>query len=251
MNTTANLRFDKAKIMFKDRKTHVLMSSREADTYAFGVTVDCWHLDWQVSSMAQISNALSQVFSAVEHLTLRHEVQSQSSEEHNDVGRIEWRNLLRSFNNVKTLRVADRLFEELSRLGLEDGEPPLELLPDLRELTYSGSRDTGDVFTSFNSFIGAPQNAGRPVKLVLHNPEARYLIRDSLQVYRLKYIFRVEHYDMGVPNATKFMPSGKASRDISERLIIPIYVSFASSNGFAATSTGIISGRNIQVSTPT
>jgi hypothetical protein len=56
----------------------------------FRVWVDCWHLEWQVSSAAQISNALSQVFSAVEHLTLTlgHEVHSQSSEEHNDVDRI-------------------------------------------------------------------------------------------------------------------------------------------------------------------
>jgi hypothetical protein len=66
------------------------------------------------------------VFSAVEHLTLEHEVHSQPSEEHNDVDRIEWRNLLRSFSNVKTLRVEDVLVEELSRcLRLEDGELPL------------------------------------------------------------------------------------------------------------------------------
>jgi hypothetical protein len=139
------------------------MFFREADTYAFGVRVDCWHLDWQVSSVAQICNALSQVFSAVEHLTLRHEVHSQSSEEHNDVDRIEWRNLLRSFSNVKTLRVEDGLVEELSRcLQLEDGELPLELLPELQELTCLGSGDAGDAFTSF---IDSRQNAGHPVTL--------------------------------------------------------------------------------------
>jgi hypothetical protein len=149
--------------MFKDKETYVLMSFREADTYVFGVTVDCCHLDWQVSSVAQISNPLTQAFSAVERLTLRHEVHSQSSGEHNDVDRMEWRNLLRSFNNVKTLRVGDGLVEELSRcLRLEDGELPLELLPELQELTYSGSRDTRDAFTSF---INARQNAGRPVTL--------------------------------------------------------------------------------------
>jgi hypothetical protein len=90
------------------------------------------------------------VFSAVDHLTFLYEVHSQSSEEHNDVDRIEWRKLLRSFSNVKTLRVEDGLVNELSRcLKLEDGELPLELLPELQELTYSGSGDGGDVFTSF------------------------------------------------------------------------------------------------------
>ena len=164
MNTTENLRFDNAVIRFKDKQIRMLMSFREAETYAFVVRVDCWHPDWQVSSAAQISNSLSQVFSAVDHLTLGQEVHSQSSEEHNDVDRIEWHKLLRSFTNVKTLRVEDGLVEELSRcLRSDDGELPLEHLPELQELTYLGSRDTGDAFTSF---IDSRQNAGRPVTLV-------------------------------------------------------------------------------------
>ncbi|KAF8493693.1 hypothetical protein F5888DRAFT_1806016 [Russula emetica] len=168
MIATENLRFDNAVIKFKDKQVNVLAFFREADTYAFGVAVDCWHLDWQVFSMAQISNALSQVFSAAEHLTLEHEVHSQSSEEPNDVDRIDWRNLLRSFGNVKTLHVEDGLVEGLSRcLRLEAGELPLELLPELQELTYFGSGDTDDAFTSF---IDARQNAGRPVTLVRHSP---------------------------------------------------------------------------------
>jgi hypothetical protein len=166
MNATENIRFGNAVIMFKDVDTQI--SFREADTsrYAFGVTVDCWHLDWQVSSMAQISNPLTQVLSVVERLTLEYEVHSRSSEEHHDVDRVEWRNLLRSFCNVKILRVEDGLVEKLSHcLRLEDGEHPLELLPELQELTYSESRNTGDAFTSF---IDARQKAGRPVTLVRH-----------------------------------------------------------------------------------
>ncbi|KAN0114145.1 hypothetical protein V8E52_006943 [Russula decolorans] len=103
-------------------------------------TVDCWHLDWEVSSVAQIPNALSQVFFAVERLTLRHEVHTQASEEHDDVDRIEWRNLLRLFINVKTLRVRveDGLVKEFSRyLRLDDGELPLEPLTKLQELRKS------------------------------------------------------------------------------------------------------------------
>ena len=30
--------------------------------YALELIVDCWHLDWQVSSTAQLFNALSQRF---------------------------------------------------------------------------------------------------------------------------------------------------------------------------------------------
>ena len=121
-------------------------------------------LDWQVSSVAQNFNSLSQMFSVVEHLTLGHEVHSQSSEEHNEVDRTEWRNLLRSFGNVKTLRTDNGLIEQLSRcLRLEDGELPLEALPELQELTYSGRGNAGDVFESFTN---SRQNAGRPVTLI-------------------------------------------------------------------------------------
>jgi hypothetical protein len=161
MNTTENIWFDNAVFTFGDKRVVAVMFFREADTYAFGLSVDSLHLDWQVSSVAQICNALSQVFSAAKYVTLEHEDHGQSSEEHNDTDRIEWRKLLRPFSNVKTLRVEDGLVEQLSHcLRLEDGELPLEVLPELQELTYSGSGDSGD---GFPSFIDARQNAGRPV----------------------------------------------------------------------------------------
>jgi hypothetical protein len=172
MNITENLRFDNAVIVFKDKKIDVGMLSREADMYALLLTVDSRGLDQQVSPMAQISHVLSQVFSltAVEHLTLEHEVHSQPSgrRRRRDFDRIEWRNLLRAFSNVKTLRVKDKLVGELSRcLRLEDGEPPLELFPELQGLTYFGRGYAGDAFTPF---IDARQNARRPVTLLRHNP---------------------------------------------------------------------------------
>ena len=168
MNATENLRFGNAEIAFQDEGVNVVMYLHEADTYPFIVRVDGWHLDRQVSSVAQISNTHNQVFSAVERLVLRHNVHSRSSKEHNDVDRIEWRNLLRSFSNVKTVLVVDGLVEQVSRcLRLEDGELPLELLPELQELTCFGSRDTGDAFTSFIDFR---RNAGRPVTLFYSSP---------------------------------------------------------------------------------
>ena len=168
MNTTENLRFDNAAIMFRDEQIDVVMYFHGANTYAFFVCVDCRQLDWQVSSAVQICNALSQAFSAVEHLTLRHEVHSQSFEEHNDINRIEWRKLLGSFRNVKTLEVEDGLVEQVSRcLRLEDGELLLELLPELQELKHDGSRDAGVAFTPF---IDARQKAGRPVILFYGDP---------------------------------------------------------------------------------
>jgi hypothetical protein len=104
----------------------------------------------------------------VEHLTLEHRVHGRSSEEHNEVDRIEWRKLLGSFSNVKTLWIAEELVKDLSRcLQLEDGEPALKLLPELQELTYTGSGNTGDVFTSF---VNARQSTGRLITLVRQDP---------------------------------------------------------------------------------
>jgi hypothetical protein len=166
MGRTENLRFDRAEFHFSCERVYVKVNPHETNMplAAFSINVDCWHLDWQVSSVAQIFNAFSQTFSAAEHLTLAHQVHSRSSEEHNEVERTEWLKLLRSFSNVKTLRVEDGLVTELSRcLRLEAGEHPLELLPELQELTYSGRVNADDVFASF---IDARQNAGRPVTLV-------------------------------------------------------------------------------------
>jgi len=165
MTATENLRFDTASFLFDDDVVDVAVyPSGESEMYALGILVSCWHFDWQVSSVAQISNSLSQIFSVVEHLILGHKEHSRSSQEHNEVDRAEWRRLLRPFRNVKTLRIESGLVEDLSHsLQLEGGELPLELLPELQELTYSGSDDTDDAFTSF---VGAHQNAGRPVALV-------------------------------------------------------------------------------------
>ena len=170
MNTTENLRFDTAKFLFDDKRVRVeVYPPGEAKMKAaFMTNVFCWHLDWQVPSVAQILNSLGHLFSAVEHLTFEHEVHSQSSEAHNKVDRTEWRKLLRPFGNVKTLWIGNGLVEQLSRsLDLEDGELPLELLPELQELTYSGSGNTSDAFTSF---IDAHRNADRAITVVRHNP---------------------------------------------------------------------------------
>ena len=169
VGATENLRFKIAKLRFYDEVVYVgVYPHEEAEIYAPLFTFKCCHLDWQVSSAAQICNPLSPVFSAVEHLTLEHSEHKRSSEEHNEVDRTEWRKLLSSFRNVKTLRIATGLVEELSRcLQLDDGELPLELLPELQELTYSGTGDTSNAFTPL---IDARQNAGRPLTLVRRSP---------------------------------------------------------------------------------
>ena len=123
VNATENLRFKSAKFKFSDKKVEVDVYPHEgAEMYALNIGVECFHLDWQVSSAAQIFKSFSPAFFKVEHLTLEHEVHSsQSSEEHNEADPTEWRKLLSLFRNVKTLHIAEGLVEELSGcLKLDD-----------------------------------------------------------------------------------------------------------------------------------
>jgi len=164
MNATENLRLSRAQFSFSDDQVSVEVFSNDTKIHALSIDVDCCHLDWQVSSAAQIFNALSQKFSAVEHLTFKDRASRRSSEEHIEADRAELRKLLGSFGNVKTLRIpSGRLVGEFSRcLRLDDGESPLELLPKLQELTFP---EIDDVNGAFTQFIDARENAGRPVTL--------------------------------------------------------------------------------------
>jgi hypothetical protein len=80
------------------------------------------------------------------------------------VTRTPWHKFLRSFSNVKVLHVKTDLVLGLSRsLHSEDGESPLELLPHLEELTYSG--EELEVADTFRPFIDERKAAGHPVRL--------------------------------------------------------------------------------------
>jgi len=109
-----------------------LSVSAQAPTHDIGV--GCEHLDWQVSSMAQIFNVPSPLFSAMVDLTLDYRSHTLSFERHNQADCTQWHKLLRSFRNVEILRVHDGLVEELSHCLDLDGEPPSEILPKLKTL---------------------------------------------------------------------------------------------------------------------
>ena len=129
--------------------------------YFLDLAVGSGHLDRQVVSAAQLFNLLEEVFSAVEGLTLEYKRHSISSEWNNEADRTQWRELFRSFSNVKTLRVDDGLVTQLSdSLRLDDGESPMDVFPELKVLSSPASG--GDAFTAF---IDARQKAGHPVTL--------------------------------------------------------------------------------------
>ena len=94
-------------------------------------------------------------------LNLDYREHTLSSEEHNEVGCKLWCSLLRSFSQVKTLRVHRYLVEDISRSLQLDGDSTTELLLELEEIVYpAGSVDDG----TFATFIQRG-HAGNPVKV--------------------------------------------------------------------------------------
>jgi hypothetical protein len=167
---TENLRFGFARLSF-DRENVILTADGDEQNKIspFGVKINCRHVDWQVSAAAQIFGALMPALSVVERLSLSYGDHDVSSEERNEVDRTLWREVLRPFSSVKVLHMDDWLIRNLSSsLQPEDGEPPLELLPQLKALIYF-NRSAGDAFTSF---IQSRQMVGHSVALthVLHRP---------------------------------------------------------------------------------
>jgi hypothetical protein len=192
MGTTENLSFRSAKLTSHREAVFLRAYPQErAKIYALYLQVCCSHLDWQVSSAAQIFNILSPLFSAVAELTIDHRAHSTSSETHDEADRRFWRDILRSFGNVRRLLVRDGLVKEFSRsLQLDAGESPLELLPALTELSYPRSSDAGDGFTGF---LDARRSAGRPVKLARRKrllPPA--MVRDELDWETLPWLGYLE-----------------------------------------------------------
>jgi hypothetical protein len=166
MNSITNLKFSSTEIIFDDKAIHVRLYPREgAALDASFIRVGCTNFEWQVASAAQLSDQLSTVLSAVVYLTFKYGKVNSSSESNNDTNHTRWRKILRSFSNVKTLRVPNDLVKDISRsLQLDEGdESPTELLPELKELEYATTDDADD---EFMTFIDARQNAGRPVTLL-------------------------------------------------------------------------------------
>jgi hypothetical protein len=166
IQTSENLTFSTVQVAFDDLSVSLYAVPWKEAPFSLGIR--CRHLDWQVASAAQIFGTLSPVLSVIEQVTFRYEEHKQSSEWHNNVDRRQWRELLRPFTNAKTIHVQVDLISKIIRsLPSDDGEPPLELLPNLEEVGYSGESDAQDAFTTF---LNERQVAGHPVSLRLVDP---------------------------------------------------------------------------------
>ena len=166
MDDAENFNFGSAILTFHEESLYMNGYPTEgARVYALQLEVGCRGFDWQVASAAQIINTFRTPCSAVEHLTLEYGGNFKSSELPNGDDLVQWRELLGSFDNVKTLSVFGCLVGALSRAQMSDRGQSRGLFPELKELLCPARRDAshGD---AISSFIDAHQIAGRPGPLV-------------------------------------------------------------------------------------
>ena len=165
MTATEHLRFCSARFLFAPSIAAMFAYPHVgAASPTFNIDNTCPYLDWQVSSMTQVFDVLSPIFSMVVDLTLDCEghVPSLYSWD-NQAHRTVWSNFLGSFRNVKTIRVHPGLVEVVSRSLNSDGEPPLEVLPKLEELVCSKGCRSNEAIAIF---IREREVTGRSVTLI-------------------------------------------------------------------------------------
>jgi len=165
MSAAGNLRLSTATLSFAMDYIIVVVYPHEgAKTFTLEMSLGARRLDWQVACSAQVFHTLRTRFSTLEHLTLEYYRHFISSEWNDEADRTQWRELLGSFGNLKTLRVDSALVGQLSRsLQPSEGESPTELLPELQELSYSGGRSLRDAFTPF---VDACRKTGRHMAVI-------------------------------------------------------------------------------------
>ena len=164
VTTAENIRFSRVDFLFYHKAVVVFMYFSLSTSFpTLDIRVDCKHLHWQVSSMVQIFDVLNPLFSTVVDLTLDYRSQKLSLDRHNQTDRTQWRELLRSFRNVRTLRVHDGLVGEVSRCLASDEEQASEIFPKLETLVCSmGSRDE----KTFAQFVRDREVAGLPIDVI-------------------------------------------------------------------------------------
>ena len=127
--------------------------------------VNCEPLDWQIDSATQVCNALGNVLSAVEELTIDLNEDWMPSDWENTLDSMVWHELLLPFIGVKKLHIGFLLTFELSQaLDAAAGGLVLELLPELQKLEVRLEID--DAKKVFSAFIETRESVGHPVHLL-------------------------------------------------------------------------------------
>ncbi|KAH9971467.1 hypothetical protein BGW80DRAFT_442004 [Lactifluus volemus] len=124
----------------------------ESEFLAFDIS--CEHVDWQVSSVAQICNQLSFVLSSIDHLS----ISEQGWRLLVGMDDTQWLELFQPFTAVRTLRIFNKIPSPVLE-GLSGGSA-MQVLPALEELQLSAYRPS---YHDKLPFVVARQRSDHPL----------------------------------------------------------------------------------------
>jgi hypothetical protein len=108
MRASESLRFGAVKLTFDNDFLELTAGPDPSwQRRSLRLQIMCKHLYWQVESAVQVFDSISPLLSRVDELTLLHVASNLPAVSGHEVNRTQWRKLLRSFNNVKTLSVPE------------------------------------------------------------------------------------------------------------------------------------------------
>ena len=161
----------------------------QQSVWKLSLRVNCEPLDWQIDSATRVCNALGNVLSAVEELTIDLNKDWMPSDWENTLDNMVWHEILLPFVGVKKLHIGFLLTFELSQaLDAAAGGLVLEVLLELQKLEVQLEID--DAKKVFSALIETRESVGRPVHLLalpmLHaEPEIDAILPKASYIFSL------------------------------------------------------------------
>jgi hypothetical protein len=168
----------RADIEIRSNDIRLRLFRRDGDNYHYTLrsAISCSPLDWQVSSLAQVTNSALSHLLTFEHL----EIDSIRQHRHDDTENVHWQDdmenaqwleALHPFTSVKDLVLGRDLIEVVAP-ALEDlvGERVTEVLPALKNLFVESRQRSEPVKKAMGRFISARRLSGCPV--TVHHRES-------------------------------------------------------------------------------
>ena len=138
-------------------------SSTQTSNETSGLRISCRELDWQLSSLAQVTTSFFPSIYTVEHLYIAGSLHLPSQWQ-DDVENMQWLEVFHPFLAVKNLYVSKE-FARCIALALQElvGERAGDVLPALETLFLEGLRPSGPVKEAIGQFVAARQLLGHSV----------------------------------------------------------------------------------------
>jgi hypothetical protein len=156
--------YNEAHVLFSNRDIRVTLP-QAIDDGMFELGIPCRHLDWQLSSLAQIcgSSFPQALIPAVEHLYIIEDRFPQLPWQ-DSIESSQWLELFHPFTAVKSLYISREFVPRIAPALRElVGERVTEALPALQTLFLQEPPPSGPVRESIGQFVAARQLAGHPV----------------------------------------------------------------------------------------